>query len=87
MSQHQHEEHKACHELLSSLGEYVDGSLSAELCSALERHMKGCQRCTVVVNTLRKTVELYQRTSTGDEMPDEVRKRLYMKFELQDYLK
>lgn len=87
MSQHQHEEHKTCQELLSSLGEYVDGSLSAELCSALERHMKDCQRCTVVVNTLRKTVELYQRTSTGDEMPDEVRQRLYMKFELQDYLK
>ncbi|HEX9019455.1 MAG TPA: zf-HC2 domain-containing protein [Anaerolineaceae bacterium] len=80
-----HEQHDTCKSLLSSLSEYVDGSLSDELCSVLEQHMKGCQRCRIVVDTLRKTVELYHETS--DELPDTVRERLFLKLNLEEYLK
>jgi anti-sigma factor RsiW len=89
MSEHiyLHEEHKHCQDLLLSLGEYVDGTLSQDLCSILERHLKDCQRCRIVLNTLKKTVELYQETAEDATMPDEVRQRLYQKLNLDDYLK
>ena len=85
--EHLHEDHETCKHLLSSLGEYVDGTLSADLCSTLERHLKDCQRCRVVVNTLKKTVELYHESSENAEMPEEVRQRLFLKLNLEDFLK
>ncbi len=80
-------EHSHCQELLSSLSDYVDGELGAELCSQLERHLRECQRCKVVVDTLKKTVELYQDTSDEVDLPDDVRQRLYLRLELQDFLR
>jgi anti-sigma factor RsiW len=88
--EHDHDpehEHKNCKDLLSSLGEYVDGTLAAELCSEIERHMVGCKRCRVVVDTLKKTVELYQEAADESEIPADVRQRLFVRLDLEDYLK
>jgi predicted anti-sigma-YlaC factor YlaD len=82
-----HSEHESCQHLLHSLGEYVDGSLGGELCAVLEKHLKDCPRCRVVVNTLKKTVELYHETATETQIPDDVRRRLYLKLHLDEYLK
>lgn len=76
-----------CSQMLSTLGEYVDGGLSPELCAELERHMKGCHRCRIVVDTLKKTIELYHDTSEDTEMPGDVRARLYARLHLEDYQK
>lgn len=81
------EEHENCRQLLSSLGEYVDGTLSPELCAVLERHMIDCQRCRVVVDTMKKTVELYQETGEETHLPEDVRERLFLRLNLEDYLK
>jgi anti-sigma factor RsiW len=75
-----------CHDLLSSLSEYVDGNLQAELCQEIERHLHDCNKCRVVVNTLKKTVELYQDVAVDVAMPDEVRQRLFVRLELKDFI-
>lgn len=75
-----------CQQLLGSLSDYMDGNLSAALCAELEQHMKECDNCRVVVNTLRKTVELYQQTEPSLDLPDSVRERLFYKLHLEDYL-
>lgn len=80
-------DHGECGPLLSSLCDYIDGDLSAELCAEIEKHMKNCDRCRIVVDSLKKTVELYQVTAEDEQMPDEVRERLYMKLNIEDYLK
>lgn len=86
--EHIHKEGESCQQMLSTLGEYVDGELSEELCRELERHMQGCQRCRIVVDTLRKTVELYQETGEqDDDLPAGVRERLYLRLNLEDYQK
>lgn len=88
MSDHDHNHaQESCKELLSTLGDYVDGDLSPELCLELERHMKNCQRCRVVVDTLRKTVELYHETAEETHLPADVRQRLFMRLNLEDYRK
>lgn len=86
LEQEEHE-HSECSHLLSSLSDYVDGCLSDALCAEIEKHMKGCNRCRVVVDTMRKTVELYQEVAEDDQMPDEVRQRLYVRLNIEDYLK
>lgn len=75
-----------CQQLLGSISNYIDGQLQAELCAELEQHIKECDDCRVVVDTLRKTVELYQQTSTRSDLPEPVRERLFYKLHLEDFL-
>lgn len=80
-------EHHGCRHLLNSLSGYIDHDLSQELCDEIERHLAGCENCQIVIDTLRKTVELYHESSTPATLADDVRQRLYMRLELEDYLK
>lgn len=74
-----------CKHLLGDLSEYVDGTAQAEICREIERHLAGCENCRVVVDTLKKTVFLYQpRGNPG--LPSEVRERLFVRLDLQEYL-
>jgi anti-sigma factor RsiW len=84
MSEHVHTD--KCNTLLGDLSDYIDGNLHAEICAQIEEHMKTCDNCRVVVNTLRKTVELYEQCSDSVEIPGEVKERLFAKLELKDYL-
>lgn len=76
-----------CHGLIETISEYVDGELTPEVCAELERHMEDCENCRIVVNTLRKTIDLYKDTSAEESMPDDIRQRLYLRLHLEDYLK
>lgn len=79
-------ENHNCRDLLGSLSDYVDGSLSAELCREIERHMADCENCQIVVDTLKKTVSLYRTTTPPPALPDDVRDRLYHRLDLDEFL-
>ena len=80
--------HENCKYLLASLSDYIDGDLETQVCAELERHIAGCENCRVVVDTLRKTVNLYQHSKEpAPAMPSAVRERLYQCLELDDLLK
>ena len=85
MNEHVHT--PQCKQILGSLSEFIDGRLQAELCAEIEEHLKDCDNCRIVVNTLRKTVELYEQTSEQIELPNLVRERLFLKLDLKDFLK
>lgn len=84
MSEHVHTD--KCNTLLGDLSDYIDGNLHAEICAQIEEHMKTCDNCRVVVNTLKKTVELYEHCNDDIEIPGEVKERLFAKLDLKDYL-
>jgi len=75
-----------CRDLLNSLSDYVDGSLQEELCVEIERHMSSCEDCRIVIDTLRKTVSLYQTTSELPTVPEDVRQRLFHRLDLDAFL-
>lgn len=79
-------DHANCQELLASLSEYLDGMLETELCQEIERHMSGCEDCRIVVDTLRKTLYLYQQENATVGVPEEVRQRLYHRLDLDEFL-
>ena len=75
-----------CRDLLNSLSDYVDGSLQEEFCVEIERHMSGCEDCRIVIDTLRKTVYLYQSSAEAPKMPDDVKERLYQRLDLSEFI-
>ena len=79
-------DHESCHHLLGSLSEFVDGSLQEYLCNEIERHLTDCEDCRVVIDSLKKTIYLYHTTRDANPMPDEVRQRLYLRLELDEFL-
>jgi anti-sigma factor RsiW len=79
-------EHNNCRQLLGSLSDYVDGDLDKELCSVLEHHLEDCEDCRIVVDTLRKTVYLYHTTAHTENLPSDIRQRLYKSLNIEDYL-
>ena len=76
-----------CCDFISEVSDYIDGELAQDLCADLERHLSECPNCQVVVNTLRKTIDLYYRDGQENVLPDEVRSRLFKRLELRDYKK
>jgi mycothiol system anti-sigma-R factor len=87
IAHHLHPDGRHCSELLAELSEYVDGSLQQSLCEAIEHHLQDCPNCTIVVDTLRKTIQLFQATSFSEHIPDDMRERLYKNLNLEDFLK
>ena len=67
-----------CKALLGSLSDYVDGSLSDELCREIDRHLSE--------DTLHRTVSLYHKSAEDAEVPGAVRERLFRVLNLEDYL-
>jgi anti-sigma factor (TIGR02949 family) len=80
-------EHQNCRELLGSLSEYVDGELSESLCLELEHHLADCEDCRIMVDTLRKTVYLYHATAEAENIPQDIRERLYQSLKIEEFLK
>jgi anti-sigma factor (TIGR02949 family) len=75
----------SCRELLSSLSEFIDGALETELCAQIESHLAECENCRIVVDSLRKTITLYQQTSQEPDLPEDVRLRLFKRLDLEDF--
>lgn len=78
--------HEPCQHLLTSLSDYIDGTLSDKLCAKLERHLEDCENCRIVVDSLRKTVYLYQVTKQPPSVPDDVRQRLFRCLDLDEFV-
>jgi anti-sigma factor RsiW len=65
-----------CKRLLEDLNLYLDGELEQDLCQQLEEHLKGCDRCRIVLDTTRKTIDLFCENEPV-ELPADVSTRLH----------
>lgn len=84
MTQQDHE-HGECRKLLKDLSSYIDGDLDAALCQEIQQHMVECDKCRVVVDTLRKTVLLYHDLPP-EPMPEDIEERLFKRLKLTQYV-
>jgi len=53
-----------CDEVLDQLSEYIDEETRDELCEAIKAHLASCHDCQIKVDTVRKTIVLYQNSSS-----------------------
>jgi anti-sigma factor RsiW len=65
-----------CQGLIAELTEYLDGALDVTIRVELEQHLMKCQNCRVVVNTTRKTIEIFCNAEPAP-LPEDVRGRLH----------
>jgi hypothetical protein len=57
-----------CDAVLEQLSEFIDDETRAELCEAIKQHLALCKDCRIQVDSVRKTIVLYQH-STPVELP------------------
>lgn len=65
-----------CHEVMKQLASFLESELDESLRLAIEEHLKGCRNCRLIVDTMRKTVEIYCDGKLF-ELPLDVRGRLH----------
>ena len=64
-----------CEELLALLSDYVDGDLDHEVYRAFQEHLADCGPCQVVVDNVRRTINLY-KAGGPVELPQEPHRHL-----------
>jgi len=65
-----------CNDFLKELSDYLDGRITEELKTELDEHLHWCHECHVVMNTTKKTIEIY-RDNQIYELPTGLRTRLH----------
>jgi anti-sigma factor RsiW len=65
-----------CTEFLKELTDYLDGRINENLRVELDEHLHWCHECHVVMNTTKKTIEIY-RDNELYELPEGLRSRLH----------
>jgi len=66
---------RKCTEYLSNLSDYLDGELDEGLCEELENHLRGCNNCRIMVDTLKQTVSLC-RDGQPEKLPPSLENKL-----------
>jgi anti-sigma factor RsiW len=65
-----------CKGLIYEISAYLDGELAQETLTEIEVHLKRCKDCQLIVDTTRKTIQIYY-SSQPLPLPDDVRERLH----------
>jgi len=65
-----------CTEFLALLDDLIDDSVTPEMRTELQQHLRGCGHCEVTLNTTRKTIEIYRSHEIYD-LPPDLRERLH----------
>ena len=65
-----------CNDFLKEMTDYLDGTADVDTRMELEEHLHWCHDCDVVMNTTRKTIEIY-RDNQVYELPEKLRTRLH----------
>lgn len=65
-----------CKTLVLELEAYLDKELDATIRASLEEHLMKCKKCRVIVNTTKKTIEIYCNAEPAP-LPENTRTRLH----------
>jgi len=65
-----------CDNIIEELTSYLDNALDPGLRAELEAHLKKCKKCRLVVNTCKKTIDIYCN-SEPVPLPEDTRSRLH----------
>jgi anti-sigma factor RsiW len=65
-----------CRGVIYELSDYLDGELTQDAIVEMEIHLARCKDCRLIVDTTRKTIEIYCRAEAMP-LPVEVAARLH----------
>ena len=65
-----------CRGIVKELSNYLDQALDTTLKDSIEKHLEHCEDCRVVVDTTKKTIQIYCNSEPAP-LPDDTRMRLH----------
>lgn len=65
----------SCGKVYEHLCENLDAKLDSESCRRIKEHIEGCENCSALLDSLKKTVYLYKRYPCP-QLPSGSRKKL-----------
>lgn len=65
-----------CKKVILELTDYLEGMLDSEMRQDLELHLSRCTDCRLVVDTTRKTIQIFCNSQLVP-LPEDVRTRLH----------
>lgn len=68
---------RECNKYIQDIADYIDGEADELLCAELEKHLKDCKNCRIMVDTMRQTVVLC-REGKRETLPSELAAKLNM---------
>ena len=69
-----------CKQLIRELSDYLDGVLEPGVLADLERHLEHCEDCRLVVDTTRKTIQVFCNAEPAP-LDADIRERLHKALE------
>ena len=66
---------KHCSKYIQNIADYIDGEIDESLCADIEKHLKECNNCRLMVDTLKQTVVLC-RDGKKEKLPPEIENKL-----------
>jgi len=69
-----------CKEIITELADYLDEDLDPLLRSSIEQHLAKCKDCRIVVDTCKKTIQIYCNSEPAP-LPLDTRERLRLALE------
>jgi predicted anti-sigma-YlaC factor YlaD len=79
------ESHSDCHKICALLSDYIDQDLTQEVCREIEQHLLTCVRCRAMVDTLVRTIQLYQDEQCACSLSTEQTKKLWEALSLEEF--
>jgi anti-sigma factor RsiW len=65
-----------CNDFLKELTDYLDGTADTSVRTELEEHLHWCHDCYIVMNTTKKTIEVYRNNELYN-LPEGLRTKLH----------
>jgi len=65
-----------CKAIINELADYLDEALDPALRASIEQHLGNCKDCRVVVDTCKKTIQIYCNSEPAP-LPEDTRERLH----------
>jgi hypothetical protein len=65
-----------CKEFLALLDDLIDDTVTPEMRAELQTHLGHCSHCEVILNTTKKTIEIYRSHEIYD-LPAGLQERLH----------
>lgn len=73
-----------CPDVLTLFSKHLEDEISADVCSAMERHLEGCPRCRGACDSLKQTLVLCRTSGPKTDVPPAVQSAV--KRALEDFL-
>lgn len=75
--------HFECEEIFRMLSGYIDDAINTLMKEMIEEHIKECERCLSLLNTLEKTIAISRETHRRRKVPKKVVNRVYYEIRIR----